>query len=362
MLKHIYLQDFRGYSELNADLGPGITFISGPNGHGKTNLLEALHFVTQGHSFRTRHDQELIRWNATQFTIRAEGVIHKKSHSQSVQVDSTGAKRIRFGEKESRLFSDLMGGWPLIIMGPLDIEIIQGAPAVRRRFMDTLLSQQSPLYLKELRIYNRILRQRNACLKGLVSFAMDYFEILSVQLCESAAKITEYRFELIKGLQEAIRLYNLISGSTEQLLMRYQLSYPGAESLDNTGMTLKKHLRSCFKREQALKSTQAGPHKDDLLLFLNHHPIREYGSQGQCRSAALALKSASAHLLAKQTQIYPILLLDDIFAELDESRRKAIGEIVSESPQVFITAPRYEDMPFKANQSWHIQDNKWSLK
>jgi DNA replication and repair protein RecF len=360
VLETLSLNHFRNYSQQDVSFSPGLNLLSGPNGHGKTNMLEAIHYGCLAHSQRTRKDKELIQWNQRAFVLRltgrsGKGATETKEQIQSVEFLESGHKRVKVNGVESKRLSDLIGHFSIVSFSPEDLDLIRGGPQIRRRFLDVLLCQFSLDYLDTLRRYNHTLKQRNSLLKqmgsGKTSMGNDVLEAFDPQLAETGARITVFRRRALADLGPvAVAGYRAISDGVEHLGMQLM----GCVSeLDDEGELQTEFLRKLHSLrfpEREAGMTLIGPHREDLLFTLNEKPVRDYGSQGQKRSVALSLKLASAQLLEVKNQQPPILLLDDVFAELDENRRRRIGDLVRNLGQVFIANPRAADLPFEAEK------------
>jgi DNA replication and repair protein RecF len=354
-LETVSLTHFRNYESQEIAFCPGLNLLSGPNGHGKTNLLEAIHYACLAHSQRTRKDKELIEWNHSSFVLRVLGRIGGQEHAQSVEYSETGAKRVKVNGRESKRLSDLIGHFEVVSFSPEDLDLIRSGPQIRRRFLDILLCQFSLEYLDTLRHYNQALKQRNSLLKqmgaGPRDFGADVLAAYDAPLVETGTRITVMRRGALADLAPlAAACYASISDGGETL----SLSLSGCVSEAGEAAAIREDFRSKLlamrvpEREAGL--TLAGPHREDLAIFLSGKPVRDFGSQGQKRSVALSLK-----LLEEKNRRPPILLLDDVFAELDEARRLRIGEMIRGKGQVFIANPRAADLPFQAEKIVTLQ-------
>jgi DNA replication and repair protein RecF len=399
-LNALALTRFRNFAAQEAAFCPGLNLLSGPNGHGKTNLLEAIHYGCLAHSQRTRKDKELIQWGAPSFVLRLTGEIAGRAHSQSVEYAETGHKRVKVDGRESKRLSDLLGHFSVVSFSPEDLDLIRGGPQLRRRYLDVLLCQFSREYLDALRHYNGALKQRNSLLKqmggrkagaggretaengmggadgptggfgmngeeagegsGLAEprprYGTDVLEAYDAPLIEHGARINALRRRALSELAPlAAENYRFISDAGEELSMG--LSGGVSEAFDEAEWkdAFRRKLASLRAAERETGQTLAGPHREDLAIDLAGRPARDFGSQGQKRSVALSLKLASASLLEAKRGQAPILLLDDVFAELDETRRRRIGDRVREKGQVFIANPRAADLPFEPEKTLHIR-------
>jgi len=364
-LDRLTLHHFRNLDGLDVRPAPGLNLVVGPNGHGKSNLLEAVHFLALAHSARTRKDKDLIAWGAPAgadgpgFVIRGEATIGVRSHVQSLEYRE-GGSRVKVEGLESRRLGDLLGHLLLVAFTPEDLDLLRGGPQERRRFMDVLLCQHDPSTMELLRRYRLALRQRNATLKwnlrGEEEHLLDAYE---ATLAEAGAGIILRRREWVRKLAPlASEYYREIVGgdgaesaapeaaSPEALTMAVTPVPATLETPSLLAETLAGRLRESRVRDRENGLTSVGPHRDDLLTFLNEKSVREFASQGQKRSVALALKLAAARLLEESTGLPPILILDDVFAELDPGRRARFGALIAGRGQAFIATPRREDLPF----------------
>jgi DNA replication and repair protein RecF len=350
-IESIALTHFRNYASGEIAFCPGLNLLTGPNGHGKTNLLEAVHYACLAHSQRTRKDKELIAWNANAFVLRLRGRVEDREHIQSVEYTATGAKRVKVDGSESKRLSDLIGHFSVVSFSPEDLDLIRSGPQLRRRFLDVLLCQFSLDYLDTLRRYNQALKQRNSLLRQEVS-APEVLAAYDAALIESGARITVMRRRALADLAPlAAADYRAISGGSEDLTLDLTGCVSDAAAEAEVREDFGRKLASLRIAEREAGLTLAGPHREDLGLFLGGRAVRDYGSQGQKRSTALSIKLASARLLEAKNGRPPILLLDDVFAELDEARRKRIGDMIRGKGQVFIANPRAADLPFEAEKT-----------
>lgn len=347
-LDSIVLTRFRNFAAQEARFHPGLNLLAGPNGHGKTNLLEAIHYGCLAHSPRTRKDKELIQWGGNSFVLRLEGETGGLPYAQSVEYSESGHKRVKAGGRESKRLSDLIGPFSLVSFSPEDLDLVRGGPQLRRRFLDVLLCQFSPEYLDELRHYNGALKQRNSLLKQMGGgYGADVLEAYDAPLVEHGTRITLLRRRALEELAPlAGEAYRFIADAGEELSLGLAGSVSGASGAEELKDAFRRKLASLRLAEREAGLTLAGPHREDLSVDLAGRAARDFGSQGQKRSAALSLKLASARLLEAKQGHPPILLLDDVFAELDEARRRRIGDLVRGKGQVFIADPRAADLPF----------------
>jgi DNA replication and repair protein RecF len=347
MLFSLEQSNFRNLKGLSLEFSGGITIISGKNGQGKSNLLEAIHIVCQGFSFRTKTLQEAINWNADNFILKAKtAAAFCEENEVAIQVDNSGIKG-KLNGKEFRRISALFGSAPLVFISPEDIRLTKGVPENKRSFLDELLCFSKKSNLDLLRRYRRVLQQRNRWLKdsleGNAAGDEYLFDALTEQLASLAILIWEARKELCVILEPHINdFYQTLCNKSEDVKFSYTRALNKEDFL--------KVLKEKFNAERATGTTLAGPHRDDIELFIQGYPMRDFGSQGQCRSMALAMKLSAIEIIENYCNTKPILLLDDVFAELDHSRREAVAKIVKQKEcQTFAATPSRDDLPFEGD-------------
>lgn len=331
-LKEIHLKNFRNYKEIIMKFEKGINILIGDNAHGKTNLLESIYFLIITKSFRNVKDEFIIKNNEVQSEIR--GVIKQKQKDISDElkiVISDKGKLITLNKKEISKISDYISKFNVVAFSAYDLNLVNGSPSLRRRFLNIELSQLSKQYIEIYKKYNRLLKTRNEYLKMITPYAYDkeYLDILDYKLIEKAILIMKQRYFFIKEVNEKIAvIYIKIFGKDE-----IKIKYKSTISVDSyTENVIQKGLKSKFKqnreRDIILKQTTIGPHRDDFSFHINNNEVKEYASQGQQRVIILCLKLALVELIKQQKGEWPLLLLDDIFSELDiNTRNKVIGYI-----------------------------------
>lgn len=392
-LEKLYLHDFRNYSRAEVTLAPGVNVFVGQNAQGKTNLLEAIALLSTGRSHRGARDAEMIRWGASGFLVKAQvrrtyGSFQLEfSYQAGENVRGTGAQKAAYlnGGLVRRL-SEAIGNLTTVLFSPADLDLIQGSPAARRRYLDIQLSQAGGGYLQVLARYNRALLQRNAMLRqvreegpgapragrpgikvpGTNSATAGRWEAWGnellvpwdAELVAAGALLTAYRSQAVSQLAPlAAAAHNAISGGVDRLDVTYVPGSFSAEcdqaigpdwsaaaggvrgiKLEEAKESFARALTRSQRTDIARGQTTIGPHRDDLLLKINGVDARTFGSQGQQRTAALALKLAELEFIRLKTGEYPVLLLDDVFSELDSERRKLLLELLAGDVQKVITA------------------------
>ncbi|MBI2849196.1 MAG: DNA replication/repair protein RecF [Chloroflexi bacterium] len=337
------LRSFRNYREEEVHLQPGANLFLGDNAQGKTNLLEAVHVLAVGRSHRTPNLSEVIAWDAEGCSLQGEVSWGSEALGRiQVCLDRRGGKRVSVpGSLDDPRFQQ--GSIiTVVVFSPDDLTAVKGPPVNRRRMLDNLGSQLSRKYRRESSRYYRIVQQRNALLRKKGD--SNLLEPLEQQLCQSGSELVHFRRRLVTRLGELSAGYHgRMSG--ERLSLVYDTSLPGRETPAETAVDLRRQLAERRGEEQARGVTLAGPHRDDLQVKVEGSSIRPFGSQGQQRTAVLALKLAEAELLSEGLHRRPLLLLDDVFSELDMGRRSALLDLVEDLPQVVVTATGEDSVP-----------------
>ena len=345
-ITELTLRSYRSYETLHLAFDPGVQIFLGANAQGKTNIIEALYYAAFGRSHRTSSDAELIRVGADGAHIGLSFRRHDVPGELSFTFARGARRRITYaGESLSQ--RDLVGILPMVLFSPEDLFLVKGAPALRRRYLDAELSQASPAYYGELLRYTRILKQRNAVLKDIRErlAAPDDLPPWDAQLAKSAAYIVTRRIAAVAQLGALSARVQAVLAAGEELALAYEIAGAGAEDFAEDDMTESLHvwynkmLCEGRARDIARAATGVGPHLDDLVLRVGGMSLRSYGSQGQQRTGALALKLAELFYLQENIGEAPILLLDDVMSELDADRRRALLDFIRhEHIQTFITA------------------------
>jgi DNA replication and repair protein RecF len=338
-LKTLFLKDFRNYREALISFSPTINYIYGLNAQGKSNLLEALSLFITGSSFRTAQLQECIRFSAPSFYLELH--FEKDGVEQVLKLGFDGArKRVIHNATPLKSVSSLLSILHGIIFSPEDTLLIKGAPAERRRFLDLQLSKTSPLYLHHLSRYFKAMKQRNSLLR---SGAFETIAIWEEQLALSAAFLTLQRKQLIEELTPCCtRNLQLLSQGEEALELTYlssALSKVEAKS-ENLKQFFLERFAQLRERERLLGTTLSGPHRDELSVKINGREARNFGSEGQKRSCATALRLAEWGRLHAVVEELPFNCIDDIGVSLDFQREQILLDRVNQGGQIFLTSPR----------------------
>lgn len=368
VLKKLKLVNFRNYAEEEIAFHPGLNILFGQNGQGKTNILESLYYLALTKSFRTNIDQNLVLNNAQFFRI--EGNFTTDSNRKlvsSLSFSGTQGKRLKVNTQKVPKFSDYIGTIPLVLLAPSDLEITQGGPFQRRKFLDIMLSQSSKLYLHHLLQYRRALKQRNLILQDGGEIDKATLESWEATLIQHGTVLIEKRRGAIAELDSVVKqFYTKLSGKEDKVKIVYQSSVP-VVSEKTLSEIYEQALAQNRERDRQLQSTGIGPHRDDMLLLINGKSLRWMGSQGEHKTFIISLKMAEYQYLQEVRNNLPLLLFDDIFGELDSNRIGNMIQSLSQIGQVFITttSPHF----FGKVENWQgdssfyeIMDGKVSLR
>ena len=334
----ISLKDWRNLAAVDFRPDAAVNIFLGRNAQGKTNILEAINFASLLRS-RAGKETELIRWGQNAAILRIKYFKAGVSHELAIEVSSERPRRILFDANPIRP-RELIGKLNSVFFSPEDLFMFKGSPTVRRKFLDAQISQASPIYFLELLKYNRIVELRNALLKKIRdgSEQAEELDLWDEQLANAAEKVIIKRLMSINKLNFlANSIQQKISAHEESLSVVYDLC--GLESKQNLAENFLRLLRERRFEDIRRGSTSRGPHLDDLKFFVNGRELKLFGSQGQLRTAALALKLSELQFLKSETGEYPLLLLDDVMSELDSTRRELLLDFLRrERIQTLITA------------------------
>ncbi|NLN34237.1 MAG: DNA replication and repair protein RecF [Flavobacteriaceae bacterium] len=334
-IKSIILRNFKNFSESEFEFSSKINVFVGQNGIGKTNILDAIHYLALTKSYLNYSDAQNIKFEEDYFSL--EGVFDKNGNEEVIfcGVQREKAKVFKRNSKTYDRISDHVGLFPVVMISPYDLDLIKEGSEVRRKFIDNIISQSNKEYLQTLIRYNRVLAQRNALLKYFFQnnrFDKVSLEIYDDELSELGWIIFKERERLIKEFVPVFQdYYHRISRGNEKVDIQYK------SQLSND--SLKNLLQANLQKDRTAQFTTQGIHKDDLELSILNYPIKKFGSQGQQKSYLISLKLAQFEQIRNSSQITPLLLLDDIFDKLDESRVEELIKLVNEDrfSQIFIS-------------------------
>ena len=357
VLTELEIENFRVFPYLQTKFSQGINIISGLNGQGKTSILESIYYLALTKSFRTTNDNQVISYNKTHFSIKSN-FNSEESDRKSIRIfhSSSEGKHLFINKKEVLKFSEYIGTVPCVILTPDDLKLTLGGPSERRKFLDILISQVSPVYLEDLRIYRRALLQKNALL-GIEDKVIIERQISTwnEKLVEHGSSIIYHRLEFIDFLNRSLsEYYNKISTHHDQINVIYQSSIGHKHSpsdRDQIKERFEKKLHLIFNHEIERKKSLIGPHRDDIHFFKDNNTFRDFCSQGENKTLVIALKFLEWEYITKERHIKPILLLDDIFGELDEIRIQGLLNFLEVIGQAYITTTMKDK--FKVHHASH---------
>lgn len=356
-LKHLSVRDFRNIARADLTFPSDGVVLIGDNGHGKTNLLEAIYYFQLLRSMRGARDADLVRFTAAAFHLHAT-VETPAEHELAVGF-GRGRKKVVVDGAESKRLSAALGSLPAIVISPRDVALVSGAPTERRRFLDVALALTSPRYLNALQKYRGALARRNAALRGVARGVQsdDSVAAWEPELAASGAVLLSERVAWMDHHEAEFARLTAAIGEPEPMTMRYVTSIANPRDAAT-------ELSDTLARKRPLDIrrglTHAGPHRDDVALQIGGHDLRTFGSGGQQRTAAITLRLLEAATLKAQTGSDPVLLLDDPFAELDTRRSAHILALLHETVtgQTILTVPRAGDIPSDMSrlERWSIRD------
>lgn len=356
-ITHLSLADFRSYARVEVPLDPGVTAFVGPNGQGKTNLVEAVGYLATLGSHRVSSDAPLVRMGAERAVIRAAVTQGERQQLVELELNPGKANRARINRSSQVKPRDVLGIVRTVLFAPEDLALVKGDPGERRRFLDELITARSPRMAGVRSDYDRVLKQRNTLLKtaalarrhGGRQMDLSTLDVWDQHLARAGAELLAQRLDLIAALQPlADKAYEQLAPGGGPLALEYRGSageaMAGAATREELYGVLLAALGEARKGEIERGVTLVGPHRDDLVLKLGQLPAKGYASHGESWSYALALRLASYDLLRAEGN-EPVLVLDDVFAELDARRRERLAELVAPGEQVLVTAAVDDDVP-----------------
>ncbi|HET6698815.1 MAG TPA: DNA replication/repair protein RecF [Nocardioidaceae bacterium] len=362
---HLSLHDFRSYADVDVTLDPGVTAFVGRNGQGKTNVVEAVDYLARLSSHRVSSDAPLVRFGADQAVVRAAVVRDERQALLEVEISPGRSNRARVNKSPLPRARELLGIVRTVLFSPEDLALVKGDPSERRRFLDDLLVQRAPRYAGVRSDYDRVLKQRNSLLKtaragsyqrsGRAEAALGTLGVWDSHLARTGAELLAARLALVEELRPLVgKSYEAVArgASRDDAAMSYKpsLELPGGTPDEGTpdrndlAQVLLAEVERRRDEEVERGISLVGPHRDDVTLMLGPLPVKGYASHGESWSFALALRLASYDLL-RAAGDDPILILDDVFAELDTERRSRLAELVAGAEQVLVTAAVSADVP-----------------
>ena len=360
-VRGLELVDFRSYERVVVEFGPGACVLVGPNGVGKTNLVEALAYVASLESHRVATDAPLVRFGTSRAVVRCAIVHDERELLVELSIEPGKANKARLGRSPVSRTRDILGALKLVLFAPEDLSLIRGDPGERRRLLDELLVTRQPRFAGVRSDYDRVLKQRNALLRsaylarktgGSRGGDLSTLDVWDAHLAQHGAQLVRARLDLVAALAPHVaKAYAAVSASRSEARIAYSPSFPvpadlpaGPDGQAGLEQALLAALGEARKQEVERGVTLVGPHRDELTLTLGDLPAKGYASHGESWSYALALRLAAYDLL-RDDGVEPVLVLDDVFAELDVGRRERLAELVSGASQVIVTCAVDDDVP-----------------
>ena len=355
-LQALSLTDFRSYEQLDLQFSPGVTAFVGRNGQGKTNIVEAVAYLSTLSSHRVAQDAPLIRSGANHAVVRARVVEDDRSVSVDVQINPSGSNKARINRAAATRARDALGIVRAVMFAPEDLALVRGDPSERRRFLDEMTVQRHPRMSGVRSDYDKVLRQRNALLKSSygrsTSTIRETLTSWDEQLIEFGTDLIRSRLQFAGDLTPMVQqAYERVAGAAA-VDIRYRPSSASLQAVVERSDPQSADITTAFAEDLRVRIddelrrgvTLVGPHRDELELELDGFPVKGYASHGESWSMALALRLGAADVL-RSDGVDPIIILDDVFAELDTERRRHLAELVRSATQVFITAAVEQDVP-----------------
>jgi DNA replication and repair protein RecF len=365
-IRNLKLRYFRNHSSMELGFSPGLNLITGPNGMGKTNIIDSIHYLCMSRSFVSPSDQYVVMQGENGFRVDGEFEGNIRSRFRVTCTYSRGeGKKIFVNDSPLDRLADLIGMVPVVVLSPDDKRLTSEGPVERRSFLDAMISQISRPYLSDLIDYRRIVKQRNRLLSDpryRTSELDAFLEPWNRQLVSTGSRIIAKRAAVLGQfagyLQET---YDLISGIGHRPHFQYKTIVPGPDSAGDVEAAFNAILAEEYDREREREQTVAGPHRDDIVFYLDDQELRKFGSQGQHRLFALALKLAQLRFYSEHLDDLPVLLLDDVFGDLDPGKTAILLEtLIEQKAQTFITAANpapFRDLAARDNCAWYALDN-----
>lgn len=365
-LSWLDLRDFRSYPTLGFEPSPGVNVLVGPNGAGKTTVLEAVAYLSGLSSFRRTPDVSLIRTGADGAVLRGGFQQEAGETKIEVEIPAAGRRRVLVNGKRPGRLADVASIAPVVAFLPDDLDLVKESAGIRRRYIDDLGSQLAPGYAAVATEYEQTLRQRNALLRrdGPATDLMS-LEVWDERVVAAAVALWQERVRLVLRLRPTLdAAHAAVAGRGELLSITWHPAWgaeqaprdPGDWASDRASHALRDALVARRRRELEQRTTTVGPHRDDVTLVLGHRDVRTQASQGEQRSVAVALRVASYRLLRERHGHPPVLLLDDVFSELDLARTAAVVEMLPEG-QVLVTTTREDEVPV-GGRRWAVGDGR----
>lgn len=355
-LDWVELNGYRCYAALRFEPAPGVNVLVGKNGAGKTSVLEAIAYLGLLRSFRGTPDEAIVSTAAESAVLRGEFSVPSGAVRVEVEIPHEGPRRILLNGKRPKRNRDVLAQVPVVVFHPDDLDVVKRGPSLRRRYLDDLAAQLRPQAAADQQEYDRALRQRNALLRHQGRSAdRETLDAWDARLTDAGASVLIHRFTVLDALDAHLgEAYRLV-GPSGNLKWEYLSNWgatPG-DDLATAAAKLSDALRARRDRDLDRRTTTAGPHRDDPTLVVDGRPARTMASQGEQRTIAVSLRVGAYRVLARERPTLPILLLDDVFSELDPMRARGVLELLG-GGQVFVTTARDDDVPVEGRR-WMVE-------
>ena len=362
-INRVKLINFRNYPQVEMKFSKGINLLYGYNAQGKTNIIEAIYLSALGKSQRIARDSEMILFGSEGYFVEIDLIKRDRSYKIEIGVNNKKEKRIKIAGREIRKTGELLGKLIVVLFSPDELKIVKESPYYRRRFIDILVCQLSTLYLFNLQKYYKIAAQRNNLLKQIKKKREleDTLDVWDREYVETAVLILKKRIEYLDRVKEkAEKIHEKLTEGREKLEITYKATFKDVSaSIDQMSEKFMLALEQNRITDIEKGFTHIGPHRDDVIININGKDAGKYGSQGQQRTVVLSLKLAELEVIKEEAGEYPVLLLDDVFSELDEKRRRLLVEYIKDV-QVFITSTeKLDDSEFYEKINYYkVNDGK----
>jgi len=356
-IQHLKILNFRNYEKMELNFSPNYNIIYGNNGVGKTNLVESIYVLALTKSFRGSVDKVLIMNNKD--VCRIEGIVSDKFETKYKIIIKADGKKVKINDTKVDKLSDYISKINVVLFNPDDLRFIKDSPSVRRKAINLEISQLNNLYLKNLNMYNKLVKQRNSYLKTTninANSSSEYLEILTNKIIDYGEKIYNSRSKYIELLNEQISVFYKKICGIEDLKLEYMSDY---KNFDKDKIV--KKYKDNLQRDIILGKTTIGVHHDDIKFKFNNQDIKDYGSEGQQKNAIIAYKLSEIEIFKSIKNDFPILILDDLFSELDQNKISNILDLIDDDIQTFITTTeidKIKDSIIKKSRLFKVLDGE----
>lgn len=358
---NLKLINFRNYNDIYVEFSPNTNILIGKNAQGKTNLLEAIYICSQGRSFRTNRDSEIISQGKEAGYIGANMFVDNFRKLIEIKMSTGSSKRIMINKTELKNYKELNTGLNVVVFSPEDLRLIKDGPSERRKFLDTEISQIRPVYSYNIDRYNKVLNQRNNLLKSSGHIDRGLLDIFNIQMVKLGTEIVLDRKKYIKRLLEiSKKTHGKITNFSEDIDFTYTSNVDILENKEAMEAEYLRKLNYYSKRDIERRTSLIGPHRDDILSYINDKEVKVFGSQGQIRTLVLSIKLSEVELIKEERGSYPVLLLDDVFSELDNFRKSYLVDSLKDI-QTIITTTDLTDLrglDMKNSRVYRVDDGK----